>query len=141
MKPRGLFVGGTTLPEITQALAQLARGERFKRTPAQQSPPTQRQRCVLRELARGLDTHQIADILQLKPRTVGNYIDTLKHQLKLHTREQLPLYYWGLWHLLPDYQTLCRPYDSLTEQLTTMLHGIEWQRLRWRACGVSLVRW
>jgi DNA-binding CsgD family transcriptional regulator len=125
MEPQGLLVGGTTLPEITQALAQLARGERFKRTPAQQSPLTQRQRHVLRELARGLDTHQIADILQLKPRTVRNYIDTLKHQLKLHTREQLVLYYWGLWHLLPHYQILSQPYDSLTERLTTMLHGVD----------------
>jgi DNA-binding CsgD family transcriptional regulator len=118
--------GGTTLPEIVQALEQLSRGERFRRTPAQQSPLTKRQRHVLRKVACGLDTHQIADTLRLQPRTVRNYIDTLKHRLNLHTREQLILYYWGLWHLLPHDQTLCQPYDSLTERPTTTVpHSVD----------------
>lgn len=110
MEPQVLLVRGTTLEGIVKALKQAVRGESFKRTPSASSLLSKKERSILRLCAFGFDTSEIAQRLYLEPRTVRNYLSSILKKLELSNRTQLPLYYWGLWHLLEGYRDETQPY-------------------------------
>ncbi|MCB0201498.1 MAG: response regulator transcription factor [Anaerolineae bacterium] len=54
---------------------------------------TERERAVLRLLARGMDTRAIANTLTLAPKTVENYIGRILDKLALESRAQAVVWY------------------------------------------------
>ena len=91
-------VGRTSRGEavFTPSLAGLVLGEyqRIAESPAHAATPglTQREREVLRLVALGLTSRQIADRLEISHRTVQNHTQNVLTKLQLHNRVELARY-------------------------------------------------
>lgn len=57
-----------------------------------EEPLTQREAEVLRYVAQGYSNNDIADIMQISERTVGNHIGSILHKLHVSNRTQAALY-------------------------------------------------
>lgn len=84
-------------PVFTPGLAGLVLGEyrRMADSPAGGAPPprlTERETDVLRLVAKGLTSRQIAERLVLSPRTVENHVQSTLRKLQLHNRVELARY-------------------------------------------------
>ncbi|WP_051198186.1 response regulator [Gordonia shandongensis] len=80
---------------FTPGLAGLVLGEyrRIARTPRDDSPTlTQRETEVLRHVAKGLSSRQIATRLAISPRTVENHVGAALRKLQLGNRVELARY-------------------------------------------------
>ncbi len=80
---------------FTPGLAGLVLGEyrRIARSPAPDTPTlTQRETEVLRHVAKGLSSRQIATRLQISPRTVENHVGAALRKLQLGNRVELARY-------------------------------------------------
>ncbi|KAA9166677.1 response regulator transcription factor [Amycolatopsis acidicola] len=84
-------------PVFTAGLAGLVLGEyrRMAEAPAGGAPPpqlTERETDVLRLVAKGLTSRQIAERLVLSHRTVENHVQSTLRKLQLHNRVELARY-------------------------------------------------
>jgi DNA-binding NarL/FixJ family response regulator len=84
-------------PVFTPGLAGLVLGEyrRMADAPATGAPPprlTERETDVLRLVAKGLTSRQIAERLVLSHRTVENHVQSTLRKLQLHNRVELARY-------------------------------------------------
>jgi DNA-binding NarL/FixJ family response regulator len=84
-------------PVFTPGLAGLVLGEyrRMAEAPAGGAPPprlTERETDVLRLVAKGLTSRQIAERLVLSHRTVENHVQSTLRKLQLHNRVELARY-------------------------------------------------
>lgn len=80
---------------FTPGLAGLVLGEyrRIARSPGPETPVlTERETQVLREVAKGLSSRQIANRLAISPRTVENHVGATLRKLQLANRVELTRY-------------------------------------------------
>jgi len=62
------------------------------RTTAPRSRLSERERDILRRIASGRSTKQVARDCAISPKTVGNHVSNIRHKLNLHHRGQLVLF-------------------------------------------------
>ncbi len=95
LQPAGLLVGIPGDPILNDVLAHIARGERYRLTPAVPSHLTPAERTLLRSLAHGWDNRRIAQRFSLEDKTVRNTLTRIYSKLGVANRVQAALYYWG----------------------------------------------
>ncbi len=94
-KPQGLIVGSPDDETLASALGRLER-EPFYDGPALQDDDLYpREREVWRLVVRGMTNTQIAEALNIREKTVANYVTNLQDKLFLNNRVELVLYYLG----------------------------------------------
>ncbi|WP_457638053.1 response regulator transcription factor [Oceanithermus sp.] len=95
-KPAGVLVMPKSLGEIRTALDFVAAGRRVGSPPAVPFDlPTRRERQVLRLLAQGLCSGEIARRLGVKRDTVYTYYQALREKLNVRSQHKLVLDYLG----------------------------------------------
>ncbi len=96
-KPAGVLVMPKALGEIIAALDFVASGRRIGSPPTVPFDlPTRRERQVLRLLAQGFCSDEIARRLGVKRDTVYTYYQTLREKLEAESQHELVLAYLGL---------------------------------------------
>jgi len=102
LRPAGVLVKPKSLSEIRAALDLVARGQRVGSPPTVSFDlPTRRERQVLRLLAQGLCSPEIAGRLGIKRDTVYTYLQALREKLGAESQHELVLTYLGLIHSKP----------------------------------------
>ena len=96
-RPQGVLVSPKSLAEVRSALEIVAQRRRIGRPPTLAlDAPTARERQVLRLLAQGLCSHEIAERLEVKRDTVYTYLQALREKLGAESQHELVLTYLGL---------------------------------------------
>lgn len=96
LAPEGLIVGQVQEDDVQAALARAAAGERFYQGPTLGDDGLfPREREVWQLVARGLSNAQIAHALEVREKTVANYVTSLQEKLHLSSRVELVLHYLG----------------------------------------------
>lgn len=85
---------------IVGSLVRASRGEYERLAIQALERLTPRERTVLRHCALGLKNGEIARRLACSERTVKNHLARVISKRNLRNRQQVPLYYWGLWSQL-----------------------------------------
>ena len=85
-----------------QVLAAIKVGERLHPRPS--TPLTKAERRTLQLVAQGLTNEEIAQGRGVGAGTVKNSLSVIYQKLHLKSRVQAALYYYGIWHLLLDWQ-------------------------------------
>jgi DNA-binding NarL/FixJ family response regulator len=93
--PAGLIVGIEFDRAFLDALARVARGERYRRPPGPGSVLTPMERAMLRVVARGWDNARIAQQFRVEDKTVRNTLTRVYTKLGVANRVEATLYYWG----------------------------------------------
>lgn len=78
-------------------------GEKRRIYPVIDTPLTESERQILRLAAKGLSNKEIAKQRTTSESTVKNQIQSIYNKLNLRSRVQIAHYYYGLWHLLEDW--------------------------------------
>ena len=96
-KPAGVLVEPKSLSEINAALDFVATGRRVGSPPTVPFDlPTRRERQVLRLLAQGFCSDEIARRLRVKRETVYTYFQALREKLMAESQHELVLRYLGI---------------------------------------------
>jgi DNA-binding NarL/FixJ family response regulator len=95
-RAQGVLVAPKSLTEVRSALEMAARGRRIGRPPTLAfDAPSARERQVLRLLAQGLCSREIAEHLGVKRDTVYTYLQALREKLGADSQHELALTYLG----------------------------------------------
>ena len=106
LQPAGLIAGIRFDQVLVEAIARVARGERYRATPDAASPLTAAERTILHYLARGWTNRRIAHHLHQKEQSVRNLLTTVYAKLGLANRVEAALYYWGREDLFDEARAL-----------------------------------
>lgn len=98
LQPDVLIVDASYEHDYGSAVHRVWRGEQYRLTPNGTTRLSHTERQVLRYLARSYSNLQIAQLINVQEKTVRNNVSSILSKLGLKRREQLSLYYWGLWH-------------------------------------------
>ena len=93
--PQGLIVGSPDDERLAAALVSLEDGPFYDGPPLEDDDLYPREREVWRLVVRGLSNAQIAEALEIREKTVANYVTNLQDKLFLNNRVELVLYYLG----------------------------------------------
>lgn len=97
LKPEGLEIPTSALTSLTRQLESVAAGEHFySGPPLGESLLSPREREVFRMVTLGATNDEIAQTLEVSPRTAANYISSVKDKLGLKNIAELVLFYFGL---------------------------------------------
>lgn len=96
MQPTILLVGDDMQQDVIAAMLQVANGQRYRRTPTTGSPLDQMERTILRGIAWGWETDQIAERLGLAEKTVRNKLSAVYALLGLRNRADATRYYFDI---------------------------------------------
>lgn len=96
-RPAALFAH-MSLAEIIEGLEQVWLGQ-FP-APRIHSPLTPTERLTLHLIAKGYTPKKIASVRNISEGRVKNTLSVIYQKLGLHSRAQMALYYYGLWHVL-----------------------------------------
>ena len=97
LEPYSLLAGSEDLGRDSgEAISRLHRGERYHLVPSDSTPLLAIERRVLRRVAQGWTNRRIAEHLHVQEQSVMNSLTHVYEKLRLHSRTQAALYYWGL---------------------------------------------
>lgn len=102
MHPDVLLTDPSLNGDLTAAIRRVARGECCEETLRVPTSLTPTERQMLRLLAHGYATQQIAEQLCVQGQTVRNTLTTIYQKLGLTSRNEAMLYYWGTWHAFTE---------------------------------------
>lgn len=97
-----VLLSNMSVEEIAQVLGEVLRGDQAESRIAPSSSLTHVERLTLNLIARGHTPKQVAIARGISEARVKNTIQTIYQKLGLHSRAQLALYYYGVWHVLEE---------------------------------------
>lgn len=95
-QPTILIAGVDVQQEVTDAMLHVVHGRRYRSMPGEPSPLTVTERAILRYIAWGWETKQIAVRLGLAEKTVRNKLSVLYAALNQRNRSDATRYYFDL---------------------------------------------
>ncbi len=95
LRPGGLLAAEQIGAGLMEALAEVARGGRYRRMPPTRSSLTFAERALLHRVACGWNNHRIARDLHVEDKTVRNTLTRVYGKVGVSNRVQAALYYWG----------------------------------------------